>query len=339
MRELFAGFCAVAAAISVASAYAAGSPEAAAAGDVVWKATSQDRLHGVMFQGDQGVAVGSRGRILRSKDGGQSWAADTAATELALSNVTSDGNHEIAVGQLGVILVRTGGAEWQRVESGTHARLLNVDLNRRGLAVAVGAFGALLRSVDAGRTWTSIAPDWAQLYDSGSGDTAVLRDEPTNYLVKVLEDDRIIIGGEYGQLMESTDRGESWRVLYRHRVDAGETAPTLFDIKLEGRRGFAAGQAGLILRTDDGGYCWTVLPSGTRASLFAIDMLDEQRVVAVGQRAAVSSTDGGGSWSLINDEDLSLNWYAGLAHGRSATGRVIAVGHSGRILSMSPFRP
>ena len=147
---------------------------------VVSQATPTDRLFSVDFNKGVGVAVGEAGLIMRTSDGGETWRQEVSPTTLGLISVAHSGGREIAVGQMGVVLVRDGTSTWEISDSGSDMRLLKVDFNSHGLAVATGAFGTLLRSKDGGKTWESIAPHWATLYDSGAGDTAVIRDEPTN---------------------------------------------------------------------------------------------------------------------------------------------------------------
>ncbi len=307
-------------------------------GSVVFQATRADRLYGSDFIGDTGLAVGEAGRIMRTQDGGKTWKEELSPSSLSLFSVAGNGSRDIAVGQQGLVVVRTADGAWRQIDSGADSRLLKVDVNSNNLAVAVGAFGTLLRSTDGGESWTSIAPEWAPLYDSGSGDTALLRDEPTNYVVKVFDDGRIIIGGEYGQLMESTDAGDSWHVLYRHPEENGDVAPTLFDITFEGERGYAVGQAGLVLRSDDAGRTWRSMPTSTEASLFAVATIGQDKVFAVGQRTAMFSVTGGASWEASNALDFSLNWYADVGHGASTGDQLAVFGHSARIVAITPFR-
>ncbi|CAA0106772.1 Ycf48-like protein [Zhongshania aliphaticivorans] len=304
---------------------------------VVSQATPTDRLFSVDFNKDTGVAVGEAGLIMRTDDAGQTWKKEKSPTTLGLISVAHSGGREIAVGQMGVVLVREGTSAWKVSDSGSDMRLLKVDINSHGLAVAAGAFGTLLRSKDGGNSWETIVPDWAALYDSGAGDTAVIRDEPTNYVVKVLEDNRIIVGGEYGQLNVSEDGGDTWSILYRHPEVDGDTAATFFDLKLSGKTGYAVGQAGLVIRTDDAGKTWTSVAANTKGSFFAVTYTGASKVFVVGQRVAMKSINGGESWEQFEPLDLSLNWYSGLGQTAPNNGRIVAVGHSARILSLSPF--
>ena len=300
--------------------------------------TPHDRLFSVIFDGDKGLAVGELGLIKTSTDGGKTWVREPAPTALALIDVASNGARTIAVGQMGLILVREGEGTWKKVESGTERRLLQVDINKDGLAFVVGAFGTLLKSTDGGETWTDVAPNWAGLYDSGQGDTAVLRDEPTNYIVDVLDNGGTIIGGEYGQLMYSPDGGICWEIAYRHPSVSGENAPTLFGMSIRpDGTGYAVGQSGLTVRTSNGGLSWSLLTTPVTGNLFGVESTPDGQVVAIGQRVAMRSQDNGQTWESINALDLSLNWYTGMSRSASApAGEFIAVGHSGRVIRLAP---
>ncbi len=303
--------------------------------------TPHDRLYAVAFGDDVGVAVGHAGLILETANGGKTWAkaAEQPPTKLAMHGVAIAGDRSIAVGQQGLVLVRDGRGAWRKVDSGSTMRLLRVGLNKNGLAIAVGAFGTLLKSTDGGESWTSIAPNWAELYKSSSsgGEFETVRDEPTIYVVKVFDDGSILIGGEYGQINLSTDGGSTWTPVF-HGVSAenGSTPPTIFGMNIrEDGLGYASGQGGLIVKTSDAGKTWMQIPSGSEASLFDIDSTRDGHVVAVGMRAGLVSSDGGKSWHSLDALDLSLNWYSGLSRGTTTPGDALfAVGHSGRVLSL-----
>lgn len=305
---------------------------------VITHATPHDRLFSVIFDAEKGIAVGEAGLIMRTADAGKTWLRDAAPTDLALIDIAGNGTRSIAVGQMGLILVDDGSGKWRKVESGTDRRLLQVDINKNGLAFIVGAFGTLLKSTDGGESWNSVAPDWAGLYDSGSGDTAVLRDEPTNYVIDVQEDGGVLIGGEYGQIMHSPDGGTCWDIVYRHPSESGLSAPTFFAMSIrDDGVGYAVGQSGIVARTANRGRSWAHVKTSLDGNLFGVDSFVDGQVVAIGQRVALRSTDNGATWNPIRALDFSINWYSSLGHPASApAGEVIAVGHSGRILRMAP---
>ena len=334
-RVLLAGMFAAVAVFTQANAAA---KSAEGRNQVLSADTPHDRLFSLMFEGDKGIAVGDAGLVKTTTDGGQTWIRQDAPTSLAMIDVASNGQRTIAVGQMGLILVREGDGAWKKVESGTDRRLLRVDINQSGLAFIVGAFGTLLKSTDGGETWMNAAPNWAGLYDSGEGDTALLRDEPTNYVVDVLDNGGTLIGGEYGQIMYSPDGGICWEIVYRHPAESGKNAPTLFasDIRPDGT-GYAVGQAGLVLRTTTGGRTWDPLRTPTTGSLFGIESTNDGQVMVVGQRVALHSRDNGNTWASVDALDLTLNWYTALGRGASMpAGEFFAVGHGGRIVRLAP---
>lgn len=72
----------------------------------------------------------------------------------------------------------------------------------------------------------------------------------------------------------------------------------LFDIEFVGSRGWAVGDFGLVMRTDDGGTTWKELVAVESDSLLGVDFIDDKRGVVVGTMGAAYYTeDGGDSWS------------------------------------------
>jgi photosystem II stability/assembly factor-like uncharacterized protein len=69
---------------------------------------------------------------------------------------------------------------------------------------------------------------------------------------------------------------------------------TLRAVEFSGARGFAAGEFGTLLRTDDRGRNWTGVPTGTTATLTQIAIPDENTVV-VGAGCVLRRSDDGGA--------------------------------------------
>ncbi len=328
------------AAAGAAYATANNSTDAAAASGntVLIHATPHDRLFSLVFSGSNGLAVGENGLLMQTADAGKTWSRDKAPTDLALLDVATNGTRTIAVGQMGLVLVRDGTGPWKKVESGTQQRLLQVDINAHGIAFITGAFGTLLKSTDGGETWASAAPEWAKIYDSGTGDAATVRDEPTNWVVHIADDDSIIIAGEYGQINRSVDGGATWQAVFKRDSSDGTLSPTIFSMAIrKDGVGYAVGQAGFMLHTTDSGLTWQEMPAPAPSNLFGVDSFDNGEIVVVGQRVGVRSRDGGKTWAPITGLDMNLNWYAAVAHSeQAAAGEVIGVGHSGRVIRLVP---
>lgn len=93
---------------------------------------------------------------------------------------TDDGREGIAVGIKGYVLRSSdGGANWEEVNTGTDSSLFKVKFID-GCAYAVGLKGMVLSSTDYGRTWTKIslppevAVNWFCGISSGSGEVLIV---------------------------------------------------------------------------------------------------------------------------------------------------------------------
>ena len=134
------------------------------------------------------------------------------------------------------------------------------------------------------------------------------------YDVETIGNDRAVVVGYNGKIIETRDGGRTWAVLDSGVEDA------LFNVYFaDDDHGWIVGQDGLVLHTSDGGTTWSKQDSKAiftdyhgdeqLAYLFAIDGLDAQRLWAVGDRSMlVSTTDGGKNWrarKVEMESDLS----------------------------------
>jgi photosystem II stability/assembly factor-like uncharacterized protein len=290
---------------------------------LLYQGIPHDALYDVCFDGDTGFAVGLAGTVLITRDAGLTWQPGTPITDKALLGVSCSGKASIAVGQSGTIQIKPVDGDWQEVSSGSDQRLLSVDANDQGLAVAVGGFGAVLRSSDAGATWEPISFDWE----------AILNDflEPHIYDVAVFEDNTILLVGEFELVIRSADGGDTWEVV--NKADS-----SLAGIYFSDRQtGYAAGQDGKVLKTDDGGLTWQNLETPTRENLLDV-WSSGSDVMITGIRTLLKSSDAGATWESITEGDISVKWYQsikGTPTENGASTNIVMVGHSGRIVQIN----
>lgn len=285
---------------------------------------------GISFDAGKGVAVGMGGAIASSSDGGSSWTpAKQDITDSALLAVERRGSHTIAVGQAGLVLVEASPGQWAKGESGIQKRLLSVSVNSAGLAIAGGEFGTLIRSEDGGKTWAAAAPDWSQYSDPNAPGTG----EPTIYSVHVAESGAITIAGEFGLIFRLDAGSDQWRVL--NPLTAG--TPTIFATHISdsrSRNSYAVGQRGQVLISTDGGESWFQNRVKTESNFLGVAGAPGGKVVITGMRVMATSKDGGISWSQIVEGDVTTDWYQAVRT-EANSGKVIAVGHSGRIIEIN----
>ena len=116
-------------------------------------------LTAIAAAGERLVAVGDRGIIVFSDDGGRNWSqAASVPTQALLTGVCFlDAQHGIAVGHDLVALASSdAGRTWQRTHYAPEAQrpLLDVWCGSDGRAIAIGAYSTYLSSADAGVTWS-----------------------------------------------------------------------------------------------------------------------------------------------------------------------------------------
>lgn len=184
---------------------------------------------------------------------------------------------------------------------------------------AVGAFGTIFRTRDAGGTWRPQISHTVEnlfgvdfidgnhgwvvgrlgtvLRTSDGGDTWERQKSGTQqhlFDVRALDSQHVWAVGDWGTIISSADGGESW-----------QTHPLNRDIILNAQawpdamHGWIVGEAGTILATTDGGVTWADQTSGVEKTLFSTCFTDAQHGWAVGLDGLILRTlDGGQSWQV-----------------------------------------
>ena len=74
---------------------------------------------------------------------------------------------------------------------------------------------------------------------------------------------------------------------------------TLNNVAFIGARGYAVGEFGTVLRSEDGGNSWSGLPTGTKSSLSLVQEVDPNTVIVGGGCTVRESVDGGASFQRL----------------------------------------
>lgn len=265
---------------------------------------SLDTLLSVHLNADdqRGWSVGNGGTILSTRDGGHTWSAQSSGVKTDLWSVhfNSDGRRGWAVGVGGKILsTADGGRTWSPQESEVKVVLLSVHFNNDGLrGWTVGEGGTILYTGNGGKTWTpQLSRGQVDLYS-----VHVNGDGQRGWAV-----------GVGGTILSTLDGGKNWRNQPRtieFTPDEGQSWKTLENFRKDlfsvhfsdgGQHGWAVGDGGTILSTEDGGTNWKIRPSKVQATLFSVHFSENrQRGWAVGVGGTILKTaNGGGSWTPV----------------------------------------
>lgn len=264
------------------------------------------------------VAVGERGVVMRSEDGGRTWKGFNTASSRSLTAVAfTDDKVGVVVGHGGTILrTENAGLSWDAIkvkEVGEDA-LLGISLLKNGNLVACGAFGLYLVSQDQGKTWRR---------------ERIIADDFERHISKVIETRAsMMLVGETGVMARSEDGGKQWKLL------TTPYAGSYFGIlELNSGALLAFGMRGNIYRSKDQGTSWEKMPFNSKSTLNGGSVARDGRIVLAGNNGliAVSADEGqtftythapeGTSLSqakMLNNDDIV---YIGhMAVGRQAAG-------------------
>jgi photosystem II stability/assembly factor-like uncharacterized protein len=166
-------------------------------------------LTGVSFVNERlGWAVGHWGLVLHTRDGGENWdiqRSDLDNDQPLLAVHFLDERRGTAVGLWSLILqTEDAGTTWQTIDPPVTSQTRRFDLNlyhlfqgQRGELFASAEQGKLLKSTDAGRSWSLLDTGYTGSLWAG---------------VQLL-DGTLLVGGLRGTLLASEDQGLTWVAL------------------------------------------------------------------------------------------------------------------------------
>ena len=295
------------------------------------------QLTDITNAGTRLVAVGERGIIIYSDDGGQQWQQASVPVSHALTAVSfASDEHGWAVGHSGVILHSNDSGETWKVQFDGN------DANKAWLKFAQQRVATLQQRVDAAQPEVDAAqatppdpeaPDLAlQLEDAEyaleDAEEAVKAGPNDPFLdVHFVDVKNGFAAGAYGMLYHTSNGGLKWQLqgnidnpdryhYYSIATDADGTV-------------YLSGETGILYRSKDGGEQWQTLPTPYDGSLFGITVAADQSVLTYGLRGNIfHSENQGDNWEAVpHDSEASL--YGGA---RLANDHIVLVGSAGTML-------
>lgn len=248
------------------------------------------------------VAVGEEGIILLSDDNGQHWSQVASPVSAALTEVQFvDARHGWIVGHYGVVLATVDGGEtWQKqldgiqaaellladvqarrgderelseaqrlIEDGPDKPFLNLYFSDARNGFVFGAYNLIYRTRDGGNSWQP----WLNRLENPMG----------LHLYGMAEADGVLmIAGEQGMLLRSTDGGEQFEEL------DSPYEGSFFGVLAEQDGAFVVyGLRGHLFRSTDGGESWNQLETHEEVALSAASVLADGRLLVASQSGSL----------------------------------------------------
>jgi len=266
-------------------------------------------------------------------------------SRLLLTDSARIGNRVVAVGDRGYIVYSdSNGESWERAATPPNIPLLNaVFFSDPKTGWAVGHDAVILKSIDEGKTWN--------LAFSAPADQKPLMD------ILFLDANNGFAVGAYGSFYETSDAGKTWtsrKLLETPKAppppakkgkaasaaandedkggDKGAEEDRHFNaiVKLGENRLIIAGEAGMLLKSDDAGKTWAKITSPYRGSFFGAVQAQDGSVLIYGLRGKIfRSADAAlKDWKLVENKSVASI----MGSTRLPDGTVVLSGLAGTLL-------
>jgi len=239
-------------------------------------------LNGLAMAGQRVVAVGQRGHIIHSDDGGKTWKQAKVPVSSDLVAVAfPTATQGWAVGHDGVILHSSdAGATWEKQLDGH----------------AAGAAMLAYYSAQAEKGALGSADEAAKRVDEAKRIAAQGAENPFLDVWFADEKNGFAVGA-FNLIFRTADGGKTWEPWF-HRTD-NPNRLHLYAIRGVGGQVFAVGEQGLVLKLDPAGGRFAAVETPYKGTYFGVTGTAEAVVVFGLRGHAFRSADGGTTWTQV----------------------------------------
>ena len=231
-------------------------------------------LYNIYFVDESvGFIIGGRGTILKTEDGGKTWARKRAMSEatgrggnprgmranLMGIQMISETTGFIAGTENTILKTTDGGETW--VGSSERARVGETRNNLEGIWFVspttgwiIGSFGTLLHTADGGENWEKRDPGF----------------DNNLFGIHFFDENTGWISGQEGLILHTTDGGATWN---QQKIESYDDLHDI--IFVDAMVGWAVGGYNSVLHTTDGGKTWTVSNIPGSANLKGVHATDQ----------------------------------------------------------------
>ncbi|MBL0174171.1 MAG: choice-of-anchor D domain-containing protein [Ignavibacteria bacterium] len=273
-----------------------------------------------------GAAVGDRGLVLLSTDGGRVWRLRSGPLQgfrpKGMQFPAVDRGYFVSYDSR-VWRTDDSGTSWRRCPTVISSELVGASFQSRDSGWAIGMDGSAIHTADGGENWSVVRlPTFSTAAMTGiafrdrsngfvvgtTGEILRTRDGGATWsqqwsgcmtalrAVAWADHSCIVVAGDSGVLLRSTDEGERWQ-----RVPIPMTRDIRSLSFIDAFTAYAAGAQGLCLRSTDAGASWhrLALPGDTtKYTGYAVAFADKEWGLfgGYGTATALETSDGAASW-------------------------------------------
>ncbi|MFO0550704.1 MAG: hypothetical protein U0271_20080 [Polyangiaceae bacterium] len=258
------------------------------------------------------VFGGSAGVLLKTSDGGSTWAVSRLPSKAHIFGMWGANDLVLAVGLRGTILRSTDrGATFVQVESGTTTFLTSVWGDGRG-TIFVGGQNALLRSTDWGQSFADlgfVGEEYASIWGDGKGE--------------------VLVTSERGSLYRSVDNGAHWETTSLSMAKPEGGTVFLRGVWQADNGSITVAAEDSLVRSTDGGRTYKRQISPAKTNIEAIWGLGSELYLLERAGALWRSADGGQSFEKTASFPGQASGLFGLPRGAGLD--LYALGYGGEI--------
>ncbi|MBI3837904.1 MAG: hypothetical protein HY288_08225 [Planctomycetia bacterium] len=311
------------------------------------------------------------GVVLRTRDGGQHWIADRRLVLPAVGRIRFfDATHGWAIGQgsaffpSGVFATDDGGRTWSALPGEESRSWLAGDFidpatgalaGRNSTLAVVRRKGVVPRAADYGlraiHDLKLVAPakgwlvgdgglvlktrDLGNSWQTPDGEIPAAIRNQFDFSALAVRGEHCWVAGTPGtRVLHTADGGRTWNV-----CDTGQTLPIQHLVFVDEQSGWAVGDLGTILATNDGGQTWRRQRGGGTRSAF-VGFYSSLSDIPLELIARLSADDGYlGAMEILNREDVGVHPAGGDAALKAHEASVLAGGSASGAAWRFPLRP
>jgi len=277
-----------------------------------WQPQSNPAEKGKILLGDcefidtrTGWIPGLYGTMIHTTDGGATWQLQKTNTEYHLFSVDFiDKQNGWATGEWNTILRTTdGGQHWERMTEVKDLVLTNIDMADMLHGWVVGEAGLIGHTSDGGQTWQRQMP---KAFERATFEEEFENPRPSLFCVQAIDANTAYVCGIEATIMRTTDSGLTWEFMQT------ESEFALYTLEVKYGKGWAIGDKGAYLISDDNGETWKLKEGLIKSKMWFRDISfsSPDKGWVVGQAGVVANTnDGGATWQFMSGLSYDMDFF------------------------------